>query len=447
MNTEDRPLRHAWLALLALSLGFAMTMLDQVSVAVALPALAQDWGVSYGTAVWVSSSYLLAVVVPLLATGRMGDKFGLRRMFLAGIVVFTVFAGVSALAPSFSFLIVARFLQGLGAAMLLPQTLAIINQVFPRERRGTALGVWSVVGAITGMFGPAMAGFLVGGAGWRAIFLIHLPLGLVSFAVAWRWIPALPVHNARIDPVSVLLSFAGIGAVVYAVQGGFASPALWVTGIVGAAALAWFISRQRRPGALIPLRLFRIRNFVVGAGTIVVMGALSSAQFIPLMTWLQDDGGLPAPQAGLVATPMAVVGFFMGLAGGWLADRVQPLVMHLIGFGVLAASLGSLSALMFYDARLNGVIAAVIGLGVGQSFIWASNAAAVMGDVGLEDMGAASGAYNTARQLGGVLGVAVAGATLAGAGPAAAMAVLAALGAVGFTASSMFTTTSSARGR
>ncbi|AIT60898.1 MFS transporter [Corynebacterium doosanense] len=444
MRNEQADLRRAWLALLALALGFSMTMLDQVSVAVALPAIAAAWDVSYATAVWVSSAYLLAVVVPLLATGRMGDRFGLRRMFLAGVVVFTVFATASAMAPSFSLLLLARFLQGLGAAMLLPQTLAIITQVFPQQRRGTALGVWGVVGAITGMFAPILAGYLVGSVGWRWIFLLHLPLGLIALAAGWAWVPRLPVHPTSIDVFSVVLSFVGIGALVYAIQGGLNSPELWIAGVVGVVATAGFFLRQRRAGALVPLRLFRGRNFVVGTGTIMVMGALASAQFIPLMTWLQDDVGLSVETAGLVATPMAVVGFFMGLLGGWLSDRVRPAVMHRVGFGILALSLLIVVVLMRGDDRMPGliaaVLAAVVGLGVGQSFIWASNAAAVFGEVDPADMGAASGAYNMSRQLGGVLGVAVVGAILAGFGPAAAMAALAALVVVGFVAAGLFST-------
>lgn len=444
MKNEQADLRRAWLALLALALGFSMTMLDQVSVAVALPAIAAEWGVTYDAAVWVSSAYLLAVVVPLLATGRMGDRFGLRQMFLAGIAVFTVFAVASAMAPSFSLLLLARFFQGLGASMLLPQTLAIISQVFPRERRGTALGVWGVVGAVTGTFAPMLAGFLVGGVGWRWIFLLHLPLGLLTLAAGWAWVPRLPVHRTSIDLVSVGLSLVGIGAVVYAIQGGLNTPVLWGAGAIGLVALGGFVLRQRRAGALVPLRLFRRRNFVVGTGTIMVMGALASAQFIPLMTWLQDDVGLSVETAGMVATPMAVVGFFMGLWCGWLSDRVRPALMHHVGFAILAVSLGTVVVLILADGRLPGliamVIAAVIGLGVGQSFIWASNAAAVFGDVDPSDMGAASGAYNMSRQLGGVLGVALVGAVLAGFGPAAAMAALTSLVVVGFIVSGLFGT-------
>lgn len=439
VGAQSGGMTGAWLTLVALALGFSMTMLDQVSVAVALPAIAADFGVAYDTAVWVSSSYLLAVVVPLLATGRMGDRFGLRRMFLAGISVFTVFATVSAFTPSLSLLIAARFVQGLGAAMLLPQTLAIINQVFPPQRRGTALGVWGVVGAITGMFGPALAGFLVGEVGWRSIFLLHLPLGVIALIAALRYVPTLPVKDTHIDLASVALSFVGIGALVYAIQGGLASSLQWAVLAIGVVALVGFLLRQRGPGALMPLRLLGTRNFVVGSATIAVMGALSSAQFIPLMAWLQDDVGVSAQEAGVIVTPMAVVGFFLGPPGGWLSDRVRPQIMHLTGFAVLGASLALLVAAMVAKLPLAAVVAAVIGLGIGQSFIWASNAAAVLGEVDPADMGAASGAYNMSRQLGGVLGVAAAGALLAGFGPAAAMSALLALVVAGFAASVLFT--------
>lgn len=432
--------RNPWLTLAALGLGFIMTLLDQSTVAVALPAIAADWGVPYGTAAWVSSAYLLALVVPLMVTGRLGDRYGHRRLFLAGVVLFTLFATASAAAPTFSVLIGARFLQGIGAAMMMPQTMAVINQVFPRERRGTAFGVWGMLGAFAGMVGPVLAGVLVGSVGWRGIFLLHLPVGLLALLLAAKWVPALPVRPVRIEVTSVLLSFLGVGAVVVAVQEGLDTPVLWLLAAAGVGVLVVFFLRQRRADALVPLRLFTNRNYVVALAAIIAMGAVASAQFIPLMAWLQDDRGLSAEQAGFFVVPMAVVGLVMGPVGGYLADKVHPRTMHFIGFGLLALLLGGLALGMTRESAGWVILLAVTGLGFAQAFIWASNASAVFSDIEPGDAGAASGTYNTARQLGGVLGVAVVSSVLAGSGAAAATGVLAVVVVGGFLVGSGFRT-------
>ena len=429
---------NPWLTLVALGLGFIMTLLDQSTVAVALPAIAEYWDVPYGTAAWVSSAYLLALVVPLMVTGRLGDRFGHRRLFIGGIVVFTAFAVVSALAPTLWLLIAARFIQGLGAAMMMPQTMAVINQVFPRERRGAAFGVWGVLGAIAGMAGPVLAGVLVDGVGWQGIFLLHLPIGVVALVLAAQWVPELPVRAVPIDVRSVLLSFLGVSMIVVAVQEGLGSWPLVLLAVAGAAVLVRFFLRQRSRDALVPLKLFRNRNYVVSMLTIIGMGAIASSQFIPLMAWLQDDRGLSAEQAGYVALPMAVLGLVMGPVCGFLADKVHPRYMQFVGFGLLAAFLGGLAAAVLSGSALWVVVACVAGLGFGQSFIWASNASAAFSDVDSADVGAASGAYNTARQLGGVFGVAIVSSVLAGTGPSAGIMVLAGVAVLGFVFSAGF---------
>lgn len=438
MTADTVPLRRAWLALAALSLGFFMTLLDQSTVAVALPTIARDFDVSYATAAWASSAYLLAVVVPLPVTGRMGDSFGHRRMFLIGIALFTAAATASALAPTIVFLVLARFVQGLGAALLMPQTMAVINQVFPRERRGTAFGAWGVVGALAGLVGPVAGGVLIDVGGWRAIFWLHLPLGIVALLLASRWVPVLPKHATSMDLVSVGLSLVSLAAIVVAIQEGLDRPVLWAAAVLGLVVGAVFVLRQRRADALIPLRLFESRNFSVGIVTIVVMGVIASSMLIPLMAWLQDDLGIRPSQSGWVAAPMAVVGFVMGPVCGVLSDRVAPKLMHVVGFGLLALSLGGLAAVVQMGGSVWLAVAGVTLYGFGQAFIWAANAAAVLGDIPGADMGAASGAYNTSRQLGGVIGVACTGIILAAAGAALALVMLTVVVVVGLFAATFF---------
>ena len=159
----------------ALSLGFFVSLLDQSMIAVALPSIQKGLGASINEVLWVSAIYLLGVVVPLLCTGRLGDIFGQKRMFQLGVSVFGLGALACALAPNISVLIAARAVQGVGASLQMPQSMAVINRVFARERRGRALGVWGVIGSVASLLGPLLGGFLVGGFGWPAVFWAHVP--------------------------------------------------------------------------------------------------------------------------------------------------------------------------------------------------------------------------------------------------------------------------------
>ena len=208
--------QQAWRALIALCVGLFMTLLDQSLVAVALPRIREDLDASLNQVVWVSAVYLLAFAVPLLVTGRLGDRFGQRSVYLVGMALFTAAALACAFAPTIEWLIALRAVQGLGGSLLNPQPLSIITRIFPRARRGTAMGVWSAVASSAGLFGPVIGGVLVGTVGWRWVFAFYVPLGLVSLVLVARFVPRLPRSVGHIDLLSVVVSLIAVLGVVVA---------------------------------------------------------------------------------------------------------------------------------------------------------------------------------------------------------------------------------------
>lgn len=183
----------AWRALWALVIGFFMILVDSTIVSVATPVLVEGLSASIGQVIWVTSAYLLAYAVPLLITGRLGDKFGPKRVYLAGLAVFTVSSAWCGLTTTASGLVLARVVQGLGAALMTPQTMAVITRLFPPHDRGRAMGLWGAVAGVATLVGPVLGGVLVDSLGWRWIFFVNVPVGLLGLALAWRlWCPTCP---------------------------------------------------------------------------------------------------------------------------------------------------------------------------------------------------------------------------------------------------------------
>lgn len=414
------PAPQAWRALAALCLGFFMILLDQTIVAVATPGIMADFGARLDQVVWVTSIYLLCLVVPLLFTGRLGDRFGQRTLFRLGVVVFTAAALCSMLAPTLELLILARAAQGVGAAILTPQTMSVINRVFPRERRGAALGAWGAVGSVASLVGPVLGGFVVGEFGWRGIFMVHLPVGVLAFILAGLWVPRLPTFARHIDRSSVVVSLLGMVAVVVAVQQGpgLGWPA-WSVGLgaAGVALVGLFIRLQstatgRGSEPLVPLEIFRNLNYSLGVFSIATMGFAVSSIMLPIMLWLQDGRSLSSQEAGLMLIPMALVAGFASPLIGRAADRVHPRVLSVTGFASMVVALGFTSWVMLAGAPINLFLVSAVLLGVGNALVWAPNSATAMRSVDIAHMGAASGVYNTARQTGAVLGAAAVGAAM-----------------------------------
>lgn len=414
------PAPQAWRALAALCLGFFMILLDQTIVAVATPGIMAAFDARLDQVVWVTSIYLLFLVVPLLFTGRLGDRYGQCTLFRIGVGVFTLAALAGTLAPTLEMLILSRAVQGLGAAILMPQTMAVINRVFPREKRGSALGVWGSVGSVATLVGPVLGGVLVSAVGWRGVFLVHLPVGILAVVLASLWVPRLPTFARRIDTPSVLVSLVGMVSLVVAIQQG---PGLgwpwWSVSLLaaGAVLVGVFLRLQatastRSSEPLVPLELFNNRNYSIGVFSIATMGFAASSMMLPIMLWLQDGRGLDSARAGLMLVPMAVVAGLGSPLVGLASDRLHPRTLSVAGFGATVASLLIIAALMLLDAPLYWFLLAAALLGVGNALVWAPNSAAAMRTVEIAHMGAASGVYNTTRQTGAVLGAAGVGAAM-----------------------------------
>ncbi|MHA2788763.1 MFS transporter [Corynebacterium sp. S7] len=393
-----------------MSAGYFLVMFDQAVVPVLTPHLPAE----VGDSVWITSVYLLCTVVPMLVTGRMGDRFGQRKLFLAGIALYTLGLALAAMAPSFAWLIVARAVQGLGAAAFLPQAFSVIGHIFPEHSRGPAYAMWGVVGSVGSLIGPVFAGWAVDTIGWRGAFGIQAGLGVIACVMALAWIPKMGTSRALLDAPSVIISFIGLGALVYGIQYGNI-----LVLVIGILALIVFFRLQAKHGdqALLPLSVFKNRNFTLASVGIAAMGFAAAAQFIPIMFWLQDARGIDATTAGWLTVPMSVVALILTPYVGVLADRVNPKILSVFGFGVLAFSMLWTWWLMVGDASVYWMIAITALKGVGSAFIWVPNAATAMRTIPLHLSGAASGAYNTVRQVGSVIGVALIGATLSIATP------------------------------
>ncbi len=407
---HDRP----WPALFALCLGFFMILVDSTIVSVATPAIIEDLQAGVNDVVWVTSAYLLAYAVPVLITGRLGDRFGPKRLYLTGLTVFTLSSLWCGLTGSVEALIVARVFQGLGASMMTPQTMAIITRIFPAERRGQAMALWGATAGVATLVGPILGGVLVDGLGWEWIFFINVPVGLIGFVLAWRLVPRLQTHPHRFDWLGVVLSGAGMFLLVFGIQEGHEYDWSTITGqvtvprlIVGgllvlAAFVVWQARNRREP--LVPLSLFRDRNFSLANVAISAMGFAITAFAFPFMLYAQLVRGLSPTRSALLLVPMAVMTILLARWVGHLTDQVHPRLLTGFGFVATIASFVWLAAVMTPDSATWQLLLPMVLLGIGNAFIWAPNSATATRNLPLHQAGAGAGVYNATRQVGAVLG-------------------------------------------
>ncbi|PFG28891.1 permease of the major facilitator superfamily [Corynebacterium renale] len=415
--TLPLPARQAWPALAVLCVGFFMMLLDQSIVAVATPHLQADLGASYNAIVWITAAYLFTYAVPLLVTGRLGDKFGPKKVYITGMAVFTLASVACAFAPSSGWLIAARALQGLGAALLSPQTMSIINRIFPKDKLGSALGIWGATAGIAGMTGPIAGGFITEYWGWQWIFLINVPIGICVVLAAARWLPEFPPLPRRLDPGSIILSIIAVFLVVFSIQQGEVfnwAWWIWVLLVAGLAVFAIFIRRQAttHDEPLVPLRIFSNIHFSTGNVGIFAMGMTVASIPLPLMLYFQKVHGLNASAAGAMMICQAGISFLLSPLVGKLVDKSSPTLLAVFGFSTMTLSITGLSLAMVTHAPLWAIGIALAGLGIGNAFIWAPNSRSTLGDLPGDLAGAGSGVYNTTRQVGAVVGTAAVGALL-----------------------------------
>ncbi|QDO90359.1 DHA2 family efflux MFS transporter permease subunit [Ornithinimicrobium ciconiae] len=395
-----------------------MILVDSTIVSVATPTLMAEFETDVNGVLWVTSAYLLAYAVPLLITGRLGDRFGPRPVYLTGLAVFTLaslWCGLSGeLGLGLGGLIAARIVQGLGASMMTPQTMTVITRTFPAERRGTAMALWGATAGVATLAGPLLGGVLIDALGWEWIFFVNLPIGLIGWVLAWRLVPRLETHSHAMDLLGVLLSAAGLFAVVFGIQEGQAYDwgTIWrwvsVPLLIGVGVLlmvifvAWQALNTREP--LVPLSLFRDRNFSLANLGITTMGFTITAMIFPFYIWAQSVRGLSPTQAALVMAPSSILSFLLARQAGLLTDRVHPRVLVGSGTALLAVGLWLLSLGMTPTAPLWQALAAAAVLGIANPLIWGPLSTTATRNLPMAGAGAGAGIYNTTRQLGAVLG-------------------------------------------
>jgi EmrB/QacA subfamily drug resistance transporter len=398
-----------WPALFALCLGFFMILVDTTIVTVATPAIITDLDADVNSVVWVTSAYLLAYAVPVLITGRLGDRYGPKNLYLIGLTLFTAASLWCGFTSSVEMLIVARVFQGFGASMMTPQTMSVITRIFAAERRGQAMALWGATAGVATLVGPILGGILVDIAGWEWIFFINVPVGLVGFVLAWRLVPSLTTHSHRFDWLGVALSGIGMFFLVFGIQEGHQFDWNgWVISSIagGLVVLGAFLYWQSKNSAepLVPLRLFSDRNFSVSNFAISTMSFTATAMGFPLMIWAQVVRGLSPTESALLMVPMAVTSIVMAPIVGRFTDKVHPRLLCGAGFLVTAISLFWLAAVLDADIATWQILVPMAVLGIGMSGIWAPLAATATRNLPMNLAGAGSGVYNATRQVGAVLG-------------------------------------------
>jgi len=411
--------RQQRLTLVATILGSTVVFLDATVINVALPAINDDLGAGLAGQQWVVEAYMLTMVALLLVGGSLGDQFGRRRMFVAGLVAFGVTSALCALAPSDEVLIAARGLQGIAGALLVPGSLAIVAATFEGEERGRAIGTWTAWTGIATVFGPAGGGALIGLFSWRAIFWINLPLIAATVFVTLRAVEESRDPDAfrGIDWVGIVLSAVGLGGPVFALieqpDHGWDAPLVWLPLLVGLACFALFLlyeARARQP--MLDLALFRIRNFAVANLTTLAAyaGLIGGLFFVGL--YLQQVIGYSALEAGLATTPISVLLFLLSPRFGRLASGTGPRLPMTVG--PIVGGLGLIAMLRVgADADyVTDVLPAVLVFGLGLSATVAPLTATVLDSVEERRVGIASGINNGVSRVAGLLAIAVLGAVI-----------------------------------
>ncbi|MGV9713448.1 MFS transporter [Gordonia sp. NPDC003424] len=409
--------KNPWAALLALCVGFFMILVDMTIVAVAQPQIQAALHTDVNGIVWVSSAYLLTYAVPLLITGRLGDKFGPKKVYQLGLLVFTIASVWCGFSTTIGMLIAARAVQGVGAALITPQTMALITRIFPPEKRGAAMGVWGTVAGVATLVGPLLGGVLTDSFGWEWIFFVNVPVGIVGLALAQTLVPDVETHDHQFDWLGVALSAIGLSALVFGIQDGEKydwNAWIWTLIGVGLVLLGLFIFWQSRikREPLVPLSLFRDRNFSLSNIGIASMGFAMSGLIIPVMFFLQLVGGMSPTRSAVMMVPMAVLTGILAPIVGRILDRVHPRTIIASALLLMAISVAWAGVIIRPETPVWQLIIPMSLMGVASAGIWAPLAATATRNLPWQQAGAGAGVYNTTRMIGSVLGSAAVGALM-----------------------------------
>ena len=408
---------HPWLTLVSVALGVIMVALDSTVVAIANPKIGHDLNASLADLQWVTSGYLLALAVFLVTAGKLGDRFGYKKIFLVGIAGFALSSFAIGLSHGIALIIGFRVLQGLFGAMLQPTALALLRSAFPAEKLNMAIGIWGASFGVSTAAGPVVGGLLVEHVNWESVFFINVPVGIVAFATGlWALRESKAAIIARLDvPGIALLSgmmFCLVWAIIKAPTWGWTDG--WTLGFFAATAVlttVFLIWQSRASAPLVPLSLFHSASVSIGTVLMVLVAfAMFGAMFF-LTFFLQNVHGLTPVQTGLRMMPMSLVMIVSSPVAGALITKFGPRVPIVGGLVVTAVAMFLLSRLQL-DASYGATAAPFVLLGLGLAPVMVAATDVIVGNSPEELTGVASGVQQSAMQVGGSLGTAVLGAVM-----------------------------------
>ena len=434
MQAAIQTKRSPWIILLVLCLGFFMILLDLTIVNVAIPSIIDGLHAGLDEILWVLNAYILVYAVLLITAGRLGDKYGAKRLFLIGLAVFTLASIGCSLAQSPGQLILARIVQGVGGAILTPQTLSILTNIFPPNRRGAAFGVWGAIAGVASVTGPTLGGFLVTNFSWQAVFWVNVPVGITAFVLGVWLLPGIRLgRDQDLDLVGVLLASGSLFAVVFGLIEGqryhwgtftdslsfdgagghwglFSIPSLFVASLL---LLILFVLWDRgRADPLVPFGLFKDRDFAIGNALAAIVFFGITGLFLPLTIFLQSVLGFSALKAGLTFAPMSLTSIVVAPIAGRATDRFGGKYILLAGLSCFSVGMGLVIWVSSLSAGEFTYLPPLILAGVGLGCTFAPMTTVTMRRVAPRLAGAASGVLNSNRQLGGAFGSAIVGAIL-----------------------------------
>ncbi|WP_328397645.1 DHA2 family efflux MFS transporter permease subunit [Streptomyces sp. NBC_00390] len=419
-QTAHRPGAAVWALVITSVAGF-MAALDNLVVTTALPSIRKDLGGALEELEWTVSAYTLTFAVLLMLGAALGDRFGRRRLFMAGLTIFTGASAAAALAPGIDGLIAARAVQGVGAAIMMPLTLTLLTAAVPPARRGAALGIFSAVGGIAVASGPLIGGSLTEHISWQWIFWLNVPIGLVLLPLARLRLNESYAPNARLDVPGTLLVSAGLFGVVYALVNGQAdgwtsAPILGGLVLGGLLLIAFVLHQTRAKNPMLPMRLFRNRAFFgINVASLLMFLGMFGSIFL-LSQFLQNVAGYSPTEAGLRMLPWTGMPLIVAPIAGYLSDRIGGRPVVATGLALQAVGLGLFALVLEPGVSYATQLPALILSGIGMALYFAPAASVVMSSVRTAEQGIASGANNALREVGGALGIAVLGAVFAAQG-------------------------------